>query len=73
MISNAEEVAKKGKKKLYPCFSPNLRKFLEEHGVVPIKTAVHENNKTIWFFVVNDEVSKLLTEWTNNKPNKAVV
>ena len=73
MISNAEEVAKKGKKKLYPCFSPNLRKFLEEHGVVPIKTAVHENNKTIWFFVVNDEVSKLLTEWSNNKPNKAVV
>lgn len=73
MISNAEEVAKNGKRKLYPCFSPNLRKFLEEHGVAPVKTAVHENNKTIWFFVVNDDVSKLLTEWTNNKPNKAVV
>ena len=31
MISNAEEVAKKNSRKLYPCFSPNLRKFLEEH------------------------------------------
>ena len=73
MISNAEEIAKKDKKKLYPCFSPNLRKFLEDHGIAPIKTAIHENSKTIWFFIVTDEVSKLLTEWTNNKPNKAVI
>jgi hypothetical protein len=74
MISNAEEVAKKNTRKLYPCFSPNLRKFLEEHGIAPVKTAIHENSKTIWFFVVTDEVSALLTEWTKNKPtNKAVV
>ncbi len=72
MISNAEEIAKKNKKKLYPCFSPNLRKFLEEHNIAPVKTATHENKKTIWFFIVTDEVSKLLTEWTNNKPNKVV-
>ena len=69
MISNADKVTKK----LYPCFSPNLKKFLEEHGISPVKTAVHENSKTIWFFIVTDEVSKLLTEWTNNKPNKAVM
>lgn len=72
MISNAEEVAQKGKKKLYPCFSPNLKNYLEAHNIVPIKTARHENKKTIWFFVLTDEVSKLLTEWTNNKPIKVV-
>jgi hypothetical protein len=72
MISNAEEVAKKNRTKLYPCFSPNLRKFLEEHGIAPVKTVTHENQKTIWMFIVTDEVSALLTEWTNNKPSKAV-
>ena len=45
MISNAEEVAKKNSRKLYPYFSPNLRKFLEEHGIVPVKTVTHENQK----------------------------
>jgi hypothetical protein len=72
VISNAEEVSQGYRKKLYPCFSPNLKKFLEAHNIVPIKSAQHENKKTVWFFVLTDEVSQLLTEWTNNKPTKVV-
>lgn len=72
MISNAEELSKNSKKKLYPCFSPNLCKFLEEHNILPIKTVIHENKKTIWMFIITDEVSALLTEWTKNKPSQAV-
>ena len=72
MISNADELVKNDKKKLFPCFSPNLRKFLEEHNIAPVKTVTHANHKTIWMFIITDEVSALLTEWTNNKPNKVV-
>ena len=73
MISNANDNGKNQRRKLYPCFSPNLRQYLEDHNIVPVKTSIHSNKKTIWFFILTDEVSQLLTHWTNNKPNNKVV
>lgn len=53
---------------LYNCGSPNLRKFLEENGLDYISDyKLKRNNKTIWQFLKCDELSKLLTIWSNNK------
>lgn len=52
-------------KKYYDCFSIGLMKFLRSHGVEPIKTRVHHSNEnTIWVFIRNDELDRLLTQWT---------
>jgi hypothetical protein len=62
--------------KKYICGSPNLCKFLEQNGLKPsysYKLSKERNNRTMWVFIMTPELSKLLTQWTNNKPSNKVV
>lgn len=71
-IENIEEL--KNVKK-YICGSPNLCKFIEQNGITPIyfyQLSKERNNRTMWVFVMTEELSKLLTQWTNNKPKNKV-
>lgn len=55
----------------YICGSPNLCKFIEQNGIKPVysyQLSKERNNRTMWVFIMNDELSKLLTQWTNNRP-----
>lgn len=55
----------------YTCGSPNLCRFLEKHGLKPsysYQLSKEKNNRTMWVFIMTDELSALLTEWSNNKP-----
>ena len=57
--------------KKYTCGSPNLCKFLEKNGLTPCysyQLKKEKNNRTMWVFILTDELSGLLTEWSNNKP-----
>ena len=56
----------------YFCGSPNLCKFIENHGIKYVysyKLGKEKNNRTIWVFIMTKELSELLTEWSNNKPS----
>ena len=67
MIDNIEDM----NVKKYTCGSPNLCKFLEEHGMVSVysyKLSAEKHNKTMWVFIMTPELSALLTQWSNNKP-----
>lgn len=71
-IDNAEEL--KDVKK-YICGSPNLNKFIEQHGIKSIysyKLGKERQNRTMWVFIMTPELSELLTQWSNNKPKNKV-
>lgn len=71
-IDNIEEL--KNVKK-YICGSPNLCKFLEKNGIKFVssyKLNKEGNNRTMWVFIITPELSKLLTQWSNNKPSKNI-
>ena len=71
-VDNIEEL-KKVKK--YTCGSPNLCKFLENHGLKAVYTyqlSKEKKNKTMWVFIMTQELSNLLTEWSNNKPSNKI-
>ena len=62
--------------KKYTCGSPNLCRFLEQNGLSPVdsyKLNKEKKNRTMWVFIMTDELSKLLTQWSNNKPSNRVV
>ena len=62
--------------KKYTCGSPNLCKFLEQNGLSPVysyKLNKEKKNRTMWVFIMTDELSKLLTQSSNNKPSNRVV
>jgi hypothetical protein len=71
-IRNIEELSPQIK--TYTCFSPNLVQFLINNNVFPIYKYIHnnkENNKKyVWVFIECDDLSRLLTIWTDNKPDK---
>lgn len=54
--------------KTYKCFSPNLYNKIVANDIFPINTYIHKNGKTVAVFILEDNLSKLLTEWTKNKP-----
>ena len=55
--------------KKYKCYSPNLKKFLLDKGFKYLWVDVSKSSgKTFWMFELTDELSQVLTEWTNNKP-----
>ena len=55
-------------KKTYECYSYYMMKYLLENKVVPIGVKVHrKTDKTFWQYEINDELSELLTAWTNKK------
>ncbi len=62
--------------KKYTCGSPNLCKFLEKNGLKAVysyKLNKEKKNRTMWVFIMTDELSKLLTQWSNNKPSNKIV
>ena len=59
----------------YICGSPNLCKFIEQNGIQPIysyQLGKERNNRTMWVFLMTEDLSKLLTQWTNNKPKNKI-
>ena len=71
MIDNIQDL--KNVKK-YTCGSPNLCKFLEKNGMKAVYSyKLERNNRTMWVFIMTDELSKLLTQWSNNKPSNKIV
>ena len=54
----------------YRCFSINLLRWLKIHGVKPVSKGTHENGKSFWIFEMDEELSKLLTAWSDNKRAK---
>lgn len=68
-IRNTPELIESNNIKTYACGSPNLKQFLENNGIMPIYRYIHNLSKrTVWIFVECDELSRLLTIWTENKP-----
>lgn len=58
----------KNKVKYYKCFSPNLKRFIDVHGVRYLsKGTHHETGKTFFVYEMNNELSNILTAWTKNK------
>jgi hypothetical protein len=59
------------KAKFYSCYSINQLRFIKAHGIKPVSKGVNKNTgKTFWVFEVTDELSNVLTTWTNNKQSK---
>lgn len=65
-IVNIEEILEK--EDLYYCGSPPLKRFLEDNGIIHVNSYTKKNGKDIYLFIKNDELSKLLTTWSNNRP-----
>lgn len=72
LITNVEELKKKKKIKVYNCGSQRLSHSIRTKlGMVPINVYKHEKTgRIINVFVMTDELSKFLTEWTKNNPRK---
>nr|DAT76356.1 MAG TPA: hypothetical protein [Caudoviricetes sp.] len=72
LITNIEELEKKKKVKTYSCGSQRQsHEIRTKLGMVPIKVYQHsQTGKYINVFIMTDELSKFLTEWSNNNPRK---
>lgn len=54
--------------KLYCCYSLNLRKYLYENGMRYEVAALNPNSKSLfWIYVKNENLDRLLNEWSANK------
>ena len=53
--------------KYYKCFSFNLKRFLSANGVKYMSKGTHENGNTFYVYKVTEELSRLLTIWSDNK------
>lgn len=55
-------------KRLYCCYSVDLRDFLYKHGVKYELCALNPNSKNMfWVYFRTDELDKLLTQWSERK------
>lgn len=69
-IRNAPELIDNKIIQTYYCGSPKLKDFLVNNGISPIYHFKHDRSqRQIWVFLQCDDLSKLLTEWTNNRPS----
>lgn len=56
--------------KPFDCYSFHLMRYLLENGQVPTAMKTHNTTgKTFWRYIMTDELSKLLKEWTERKKN----
>lgn len=61
----------KEKKEYFKCYSYNLKNFIAVHNIYPISSGIHPvTDKVFHVFEMTDELSEVLTAWTNNRPNK---
>ena len=56
--------------KLYRCKSPKQKDYIMSQGLEYLDVIEDKNNITIWLFLRCDELDKVLTQWSNNNPNK---
>jgi hypothetical protein len=69
-IRNTPELIENGVIKTFACGSPPLHDFIEKNNIHYIYLYIQEKNKkTIWVYVLSNELSELLIEWKNNNPN----
>lgn len=55
-------------KEYYKCYSWRLKNFISAHNVYPISSGVHPvTNKVFHIYEMTDELSKILTNWSNNR------
>jgi len=55
-------------KRVYCCFSMNLKNFLSEHNVrYEIEALSKSTHKTFWLYIIDEELKQLLQEWSVNK------
>lgn len=58
-------------KQFYKCFSYNLKRFIEIHGIKALSSGVHPTtHKKYFVYEVDEELSRVLTIWTQNKQDK---
>lgn len=70
-ITNINEIG--ANIKVYHCGSQRLCHAIQTRlGQISIDTYVHKNGKIINVFVMTDELSHFLTEWSKNNPHKEV-
>lgn len=56
------------KRKLFCCYSVDLRDYLYQHGVKYEICALNPNTQTMfWAYVRDEKLDKALTEWSNRK------
>lgn len=68
-IVGLEKEQIKDKNLYYQCGSRKLCHWLITHKqIFPITSYIHSNGKLISIFVMNEELSQCLTEWTSQKP-----
>lgn len=59
---------KNKEQRYYKCYSYPLKNFIEAHGIYPISSGVNpRTNKVFNLFVMTDELSRILHNWSNNK------
>lgn len=60
---------KNPKNEWYKCYSFNLRKFIETHGIYPVSSGINPTTDKIYYiYKIDPELSRILTNWTNNRP-----
>ena len=71
LITNLKELSNDNKIKLYNCGSQRLSHAIRTKlNIVPIDIYRHKKTgKLINVFIMTNELSNFLTEWSNNRPN----
>lgn len=55
-------------KRIYCCYSLNLKNYLSENGIrYEIEALSKSTHKTFWLYVIDDKLNQLLQEWTTRK------
>ena len=68
IITNIEEIATA---KTYKCFSQRLSHCIQtELGILPVNVYKHSNGKLVNVYIMTEELSKFLEDWTKNKSKR---
>lgn len=55
-------------KKIFPCKSINLLRFIKQNGIEPVyKHTDIIDKKDCWLFIYNENLCNVLTQWRKNK------
>lgn len=73
VITNVEELIEKNKIKTYECGSQRLSHAIRTKlNMVPIDIYTHRTTgKIVNVYVMTDELSRFLRDWTKNNPKKS--
>lgn len=57
----------------YFCYSLKLQSIIKQNNIPYIVKAVNPStNRTFWLYKVTDQLSTILTKWTNTNPYKQI-